>query len=740
MNSKMLLGVLAVLITALLISSGSADASEGLELEVSYSNGDLVIEGTSPYDSSVVSWEILDADSESVRMGYFLAESSQFSESVDVNLEDGLYALSVLVNSTVDIPSTEVVATVLFTVGDVTTYLQMSQTTATIIGYSPLQLEVEGLPSSYSVNWTSSNVFAATVSDDGLVTPVSAGRSTTITATIGSAVFECEVTVEYGTLTLSPSSVTVTEGSSSSVAVSGWSDELSDLSVRASSDDSGVAACSVSGSTVSVTGMSVGTTTVSVSVSSLYRADLSVTVEEKPATVDEYTFFIRMDYDYDLAAAVSDFTEEDLRTGITISASSTDAASALEAACKDAGIPLVLYTGGELKGWITSMFGLGDVYVGDGVWKYWVQYYNDEYNDWTLGYYTDGGEFSLIYTTTTEMDSGSVVDVSLDRSTCTMAVGGTVTLTATVTPSGATDPSVTWSSSNTAVATVDSGVVTAVSAGTAVITVKTVDGGYTATCNIVVTGSDPTTTKDVTETEDGTVTTYSTEGSSATTVVTVSSDGTTDVEVHIPTSASGDTVTISSADLEAVLSQLSAVEEDAGADVSAVSFVVSTSIGTVELSYDVLETLGSYSGDVTVEFATVSSSELPSAFDGMSVEAYDVTLTAGGTSVHNLDGRAVIALPYKLESGQTSDGVRVYHIADDGTTTLCESTYDEDAGMAYVTVDHLSVYAVVYGDVSESSEGDDADTDTDNTLLIAVVAVVIIIVAIAAVAVVMRRG
>jgi uncharacterized protein YjdB len=81
----------------------------------------------------------------------------------------------------------------------------------------------------------------------------------------------------------------------------------------------------------------------------------------------------------------------------------------------------------------------------------------------------------------------SVTGVSLDKTSLTMTVGATAQLTATVTPSNATNKSVTWSSDNTAVATVDaSGKVTAVAPGTATITVKTADGGKTATCMVTV--------------------------------------------------------------------------------------------------------------------------------------------------------------------------------------------------------------------------------------------------------------
>lgn len=63
----------------------------------------------------------------------------------------------------------------------------------------------------------------------------------------------------------------------------------------------------------------------------------------------------------------------------------------------------------------------------------------------------------------------------------------TVTLSATVLPADATNKAVSWSSSNPAVATVDSaGKVTAVAAGSATISVQTLDGGYQAACNVTV--------------------------------------------------------------------------------------------------------------------------------------------------------------------------------------------------------------------------------------------------------------
>ena len=80
-----------------------------------------------------------------------------------------------------------------------------------------------------------------------------------------------------------------------------------------------------------------------------------------------------------------------------------------------------------------------------------------------------------------------VSSVSLDKTALTLKAGASEKLTATVKPDDAYDKSITWSSSNTAVATVDkNGTVKAVKAGTATITVKTNDQGKTATCKVTV--------------------------------------------------------------------------------------------------------------------------------------------------------------------------------------------------------------------------------------------------------------
>ncbi|MCL2289637.1 MAG: SUMF1/EgtB/PvdO family nonheme iron enzyme [Bacteroidetes bacterium] len=76
--------------------------------------------------------------------------------------------------------------------------------------------------------------------------------------------------------------------------------------------------------------------------------------------------------------------------------------------------------------------------------------------------------------------------VSLDKSTLSLSIGKTVTLTASIVPKNAGNKAVNWSTSNSNVATVTDGLITGVGVGTATITVTTQDGGRRATCLVAV--------------------------------------------------------------------------------------------------------------------------------------------------------------------------------------------------------------------------------------------------------------
>lgn len=104
-------------------------------------------------------------------------------------------------------------------------------------------------------------------------------------------------------------------------------------------------------------------------------------------------------------------------------------------------------------------------------------------------YFIDGfyRTMDFYYTITVKSTSVSVTNVTLSQSSISMKEGNTYQLSASVYPTNATNKNVNWSSSNTSVATVSNGLVSAKSAGTATITCRAADGsGKYATCKVSV--------------------------------------------------------------------------------------------------------------------------------------------------------------------------------------------------------------------------------------------------------------
>ena len=98
----------------------------------------------------------------------------------------------------------------------------------------------------------------------------------------------------------------------------------------------------------------------------------------------------------------------------------------------------------------------------------------------------DGGKTATCKVTVSET-TVAVTGVTLNKTTTSLLVGDSETLTATVAPADATNQKVTWKSDKPEIATVDAnGKVTGVKAGEATITVTTEDGGKTATCKVTV--------------------------------------------------------------------------------------------------------------------------------------------------------------------------------------------------------------------------------------------------------------
>ena len=110
----------------------------------------------------------------------------------------------------------------------------------------------------------------------------------------------------------------------------------------------------------------------------------------------------------------------------------------------------------------------------------------------------DGNKTASIEVEVKEL-TPTVTGVTLNKTSTTIKVGLSETLGATITPKDAKNQKVEWKSDKPEIAKVDgSGVVTAVKEGTAKITVTTIDGGFTATCEVKVTAADTTITLDKT--------------------------------------------------------------------------------------------------------------------------------------------------------------------------------------------------------------------------------------------------
>ena len=266
--------------------------------------------------------------------------------------------------------------------------------------------------SAEGVIWTSSDESVASVSVDengAVIRGEGSGRASII-ASQKNNVFSasCSVGV-FGAIKFESTSITMYKGDTKDIGVliSG----MSFTRVDVSSDDSDIVTVTkdLAKGRIVLKAIENGSTTVyaySKDDEGIY-ARLTVTVVDKPLQLNEYRFFIQITKDFDKADC-RPYTEADLRAGIKISAMAYNAAEALEKACREKGIDYSAYSGAsgsqDLKGWINSMFGLVQ-YQGPedmSLWTYWAQYKDGIYNQMTLGYYTEGGDFQIIWKTTDE--------------------------------------------------------------------------------------------------------------------------------------------------------------------------------------------------------------------------------------------------------------------------------------------------------------------------------------------------
>lgn len=340
-----------------------------------------------------------------------------------------------------------------------------------------LQLFVDVKPTdatNKAVTWTTSNAEVATVDANGKVTAVKSGTATiTATSKDDTTIKDtCAITVINPATAISIADMTVLTGAEKTIAV---------VTTPTDADDIGTVTYTVEDETIAsvtdgkVTGLKAGETTITATAGTLTTTfKVTVTDEEVPATgvtLDKTEISVEVDATETITATV---TPED----------STDDAVWSSA---DETIATVDQTGkvtGVKEGETTITVKLND-------------------------------DVSATCTVTVTKKTIAITGITLDKTTAELTEGETVDLVATVVPDDTTeDKTVTWSSSDETVATVENGTVTAVKEGKATITAKI--GDFTAECEVTVkakaadtsdssTGGDDNPKDEITPTEDSAV-------------------------------------------------------------------------------------------------------------------------------------------------------------------------------------------------------------------------------------------
>lgn len=405
---------------------------------------------------------------------------------------------------------------------------------------STLQLKVTVTPEGLSdteTEWKSSNTSVATVSTDGLVTAKSKGTVTiTVTVKNGSetktATYEITVIKPVTKVSVSPSMLEMYVGDvidmGKAFTVTVEPDDAEYVGFKYSISTAGI----ISVSEGKIEGVKAGSVTLYITPNSSnpknLKAEVKITVKTKPESITiqgTETKTVQVKKTIQLKAsiapsnasqevvwssskpAIATVDENGLVTGIkagttVITATSKDDPS-IKGTCtvnvENVNIPV---SSVELDRSSLSLT-KGDVYTLNATVK------PDDATDKTVSWKSSntavatvdsngkvkaiaGGSATITATAGGVSAKCSVTvtvpvtSVSLNKTSLNLMVGDTETLSATIYPSDATNKNVTWKSSNTSVATVQSGKVSAVGVGTAQITVTTNNGSKKATCTVTV--------------------------------------------------------------------------------------------------------------------------------------------------------------------------------------------------------------------------------------------------------------
>lgn len=325
----------------------------------------------------------------------------------------------------------------------------------------------------------------------------------------------------------------------------------------------------------------------------------------------------------------------------------------------------------------------------------------------------------------------NVTKVTVDQTSLSLKVGNASSkLTATVQPADGSSAMVIWSSSNSAVATVDSeGNVTAVAAGTATITAASADGYGLAETAVTVSASGGNTGNP------GTATPTPTPTPTPENVdIAIVNGDVVKAVTTIPAAADGSGRTTATVTSEQMAAALAALDKAAGGKPGALAFKVqsnagagqsaavtfgkdaiallaskgltslSVNAGLGEVSFDskAIAALTSAAGSVELTVA-VSKTDASKLSDEVRASVgnhavYELNVQAGSTAISSLNGgKARISIPYTLQAGEDSNAVMIYYIAVDGSMmAVPSSVYDGKTGQLAFTINHFSTYAVGY--------------------------------------------
>ena len=306
-----------------------------------------------------------------------------------------------------------------------------------------------------TVTWTSSNADVATVKD-GVVTAIKEGEAT-ITAKAGDQSASCKVVVSkkiisVESVVLNKTELTLVEGESEILSATVLPEDATDKSVSWESSDTAIATVDYDGK---VTAIKEGEAFITAKAGDK-TASCKVTVQSKVIAVEsiELNESVLYLYEGDTATLTATVKPENA-TDKTVTWTSSN--------------PSIVTV--DSDGQVKAM------------------------SKGSATITAKAGDVSATCAITVQAVTIAVTGVSLNKTTLSLNVGEKATLTATVHPLNATNKAVTWSSNDSAVASVSSsGVVTAIAAGTAIITVTTKDGSKTAKCTVTVVSPENTET------------------------------------------------------------------------------------------------------------------------------------------------------------------------------------------------------------------------------------------------------